>query len=112
MNSVPDLLLRYEAFAVAWDAEPSARKANRLFDRMHALSLVLRGTEEGRAGLEAMLGHPNRGVQLSASAVCLAWGSPAAVATLEALSAPRGRHSLIAETTLSEYRQGNLRFDW
>lgn len=105
-------LSEYEELAVVWDSETNAGKANRIFDRIHSIALQLRSVEEGRQGLENLLGHPNRGVRLKAAADCLAWNSKAAVTALEDLVAPRGTHSLTAETTLREYRAGRMRFDW
>jgi hypothetical protein len=115
MRSAADtdaLLKRYEELAVAWDNEASARKGNKIFDQLHALALLLRPISEGRAGLEALLVHPNRGVRLKAAGDCLAWDSAAAIAALEALVVPRGSHSFTAEITLQEFRAGRLRFDW
>jgi hypothetical protein len=86
--------------------------ANKLFDALHLVAVRLRETEEGRLGLETLLEHENRGVRLSAAAEALAWDSESAIATLEGLTSPRGRHSLSAGVTLSEYRAGRLRFDW
>jgi hypothetical protein len=109
----PDALLeRYEELAGAWDRETDARAANKIFDQLHAIVLLLRTVPAGRDGLETLLNHPNRGVRFTAAADCLAWGSDAAVAALESLTVPRGTHSLSAETTLEEFRAGRLRFDW
>lgn len=110
--AVPALIERYEALAIAWDAETVAKKANKIFDQLHAIALQLRPDAEGRQRLEGLLDHPNRGVRLKAAGDCLAWGSPAAVSALEELVAPRGRHSLSAEMTLQEFRAGRMRFDW
>ena len=114
-NSEPiaDLVLSYEALSLEWDAAQSdAKKANKLFDRIHLIALVLRQTEEGHLGLESLLKHENRGVRMKAAGEALAWDSEPAIAALEELSSPRGRHTLSAETTLREYRAGRMRFDW
>ncbi|MBV9486172.1 MAG: DUF2019 domain-containing protein [Frankiaceae bacterium] len=109
---VPALIERYEALAVAWDTEAVAKRANKIFDQLHAIALHLRPDAEGRKRLEALLAHPNRGVRLKAAGDCLAWASPAAVSALEELVTPRGRHSLSAETTLQEFRAGRMSVDW
>ena len=112
MSDTNALLSEYEELAVAWDSETKAGKANKIFDRIHSIALQLRPVEEGRQGLEKLLGHPIRGVRLNAAADCLAWNSKAAVTALENLLTPRGTHSLSAEITLREYRAGRMRFDW
>ncbi|WP_045732381.1 DUF2019 domain-containing protein [Pseudarthrobacter chlorophenolicus] len=112
MGDPASLLSEYEELAVAWNSETNSGKANKIFDRIHALALQLRSGEEGKQGLERLLCHPVRGVRLKAAADCLAWNSSAAVTALEDLLTPRGTHSLSAEMTLREYRAGRMRFDW
>jgi uncharacterized protein DUF2019 len=110
---VEDLVRSYEALSLEWDAaQNNAKKANKLFDAKRSIASKLRGTKEGRQGLETLLQHENRGVRMSAAGAALAWDSEPAIATLEELSSPRGRHTLDAETTLREYRAGRMRFDW
>lgn len=112
-KSVVNLVSSYEKLSLEWDAAQSdAKKANKLFDAIHLIALRLRETEAGRQGLESLLQHENRGVRMKVAGEALAWGSEPAIATLEELSSPRGRHTLSAETTLREYRAGRLRFDW
>ncbi|MBC7760688.1 MAG: DUF2019 domain-containing protein [Candidatus Saccharibacteria bacterium] len=103
---------RHGRLAEAWDAEANSRNANKIFDQLHAIALLLRPQPYGREGLEALLEHPNRGVRLKAAGDCLAWDSQAAIQALENLVEPRGRHSFTAETTLQEFRAGRMRFDW
>ena len=112
MNDNQKVVDEYERLALAWDAERNSRKANRIFDKLHGLALVLRESPDGRRGLESLLNHENRGVRLKAGSDCLAWGSPEAIATRESLVNPRRFHSLDAEMTLREYRAGRMRFDW
>ncbi len=112
MNDVAQMIRDYERLAVAWDVERNAKKANRIFDKLHTLALRLRDSAAGREALESLLRHDNRGVRLKAASDCLAWGSTDALAVLEALIHPRGLHSLDAEMTLREYRAGRMRFDW
>ena len=90
MNGVQQILSEYERLALAWDSERNSKKANRIFDKLHSLALILRESAEGRRGLESLLGHD----------------------ALEGLVQPRGFHSLDAEMTLREYRAGRMRFDW
>ena len=110
--SVGQLLADYENLASKWDQETVSRKANKLFDRLHAIALQLRVDDQGRAGLENLLQHESRGVRLTAASDCLAWGSPAAETALEKLVETPGTHSLNAEMTLREYRAGRMKFDW
>lgn len=112
MTETGTWLSTYEELAIAWDLEKNARKANGIYDRIHAIALQLRSSEEGRHGLENLLSHPNRGVRLKAAGDCLAWDSEAAIKALEGLIAPRGTHSLSAEMTIREYQAGRMRFDW
>ncbi len=111
-GEVQALLATYEELALAWDAERQAKKANRIFDKLHQIALQLRPLESGREGLESLLRHDNRGVRLKAASDCLAWGSEEALSTLEGLVEPRGTHSLSADMTLREFRAGRVRFDW
>ena len=107
-----DVTAEYERLAAEWSSERNARKANRIFDRLHRAALQLRETEEGRMFVESLLHHEDRGVRLTAAADCLAWGSASAISALEGLVTPRGLHSLDAEMTLREYHAGRMRFDW
>lgn len=103
----------YERLATEWDqAQGDAKKANRIFDQLHALARKMRESAEGRDALESLLNHPLRGVRMKVAGECLAWAPERAMAVLEALRDPRGTHSLSADYTLREYRAGNLRFDW
>jgi hypothetical protein len=107
------LLEEYREVAVAWDAAQTDYKvANPLFVRLHKLAKRLRATDEGRSGLSALMADECRGVRLCAAAESLSWDADLAVAVLEALESPRGRHSLSAEYTLKEHRAGRLNMDW
>lgn len=112
MSDDGSLIREYEELALLWDAERNARKSNRIFVKLHKLDLALRTSETGRASVESLLSHSNRGVRLKAASACLAWDSAPAVAVLEDLVDPRGFRSLEAEMTLREYRAGRMRFDW
>lgn len=109
---VATLASEYEQLALDWDSERVARRANRIFDKLHKVALQLRQSDDGRRAIESLLTHENRGVRLAAASDSLAWGSTLAVVALEALVSPRGPHSFDAEMTLSEYRAGRMRFDW
>lgn len=111
-TDVAHLVVEYEQLSIAWEGERVARKANRIFDKAHAIASRLRASEDGRKAFESLLDHHNRGVRLKAASECLAWGSEAALVTLEALVDPPGPYSLDAEMSLREYRAGRMRFDW
>jgi hypothetical protein len=107
------MLARYERLAIEWDdAQGNSKKANPIFVELHSLAKVLRQSEVGRNGLEALLEHSNRSVRINAASQCLAWKSEKAIGVLEGLVSPRGRHSLSAQMTLMEFRAGRLNLDW
>lgn len=110
---VDERRFQYERLALDWDAAlPVAKKANKLFDRMHALSTEMKRTPEGRRALEGLLTHESRAVRLKTAAACLEWAPGLARPVLLDLVSPRGTHSLSAEMTLREYDAGRLKFDW
>lgn len=89
------LLKSYKRLAIDWDASQSdAKRANSLFDDIHALAIRLRASTDGRAGIETLFQHPNRGVRLKSAADSLQWNSPQAIKTLEDLSS---RHLLLIQ---------------
>lgn len=73
---------------MVWDSATYAVMANRIIGRIHSIALQLWLEEEGRQGLEKLLGHRHRGVRLKAAADCLAWNSKAAVTAVESLLTP------------------------
>jgi len=90
------------------------RRANRLFDQAHAQFNSLRESEEGRAGIAALMQDPNPYIALMAAAHSLLWTPEPAIAVLEALEDSEGLPVVqtSAEYTLIEWREGNLSFDW
>lgn len=107
------LLERYERLALAWDdAQSNAKRANKLFVEIHRIAVILRQSDEGRAGIETLLRHSNRGVRVKSAGDALEWDSTEAVRALDNLASSSGSHSFTASVTLREYRAGRLRFDW
>jgi Domain of unknown function (DUF2019) len=108
------MLSEFTESAVAWDSlvGSDAKKANRIFDRLHALAKELRQTPSGRAGLLLLSGHEVAGVRLLAATECLAWSPEVAVPALEAIEGSVGLHSVSAKYTLKSYRAGTLDLDW
>jgi hypothetical protein len=114
MNDTSDAgRFQYEELVLNWDsALTDARRANNVFDELHALSTELKQTTEGRRILESLLAHENRAVRLNAGSTCLEWAPELARPVIQALVTPRGPHSLSAEMTLREFEAGRLKFDW
>jgi hypothetical protein len=108
------LLGEFAEDATAWDSlvGGDARKANHIFDRLHALAKELRQTPAGRAGLLGLTRHEIPGVRLLAATECLAWSPEVAVPTLEAIESSVGLHAVSAKYTLKSYRAGTLDSDW
>jgi hypothetical protein len=91
------------------------RRANELFERTHAQFKVLRESQDGRAGITALMHDPNPYVASTAAAHSLLWDPEAATAVLEALEAAEdvpGQVQISAKYTLKEWRAGRLSFDW
>jgi|GEM_PF-3010383 len=101
VEAAVDLAAEYAALVLAREkALDTPRKANRLFDRAHAIAVRLRATEEGRAALVSLLLHEHRGVRLGVAAECAPFAPDQARVILRELIDPRGRHSFDAEMTL------------
>jgi hypothetical protein len=121
-ESIPDLLAEHRDTVVRWGEEServsergAVRRANELFDRTHAQFKVLRETEEGRAGITALMRDPNPYVASTAAAHSLLWEPEMATAVLEALEASEnvpGQVQMSAKYTLKEWRAGRLSFDY
>lgn len=111
---VAALLSEFAEGATTWDSlvGSDAKRANRVFDRPHALAKELRQAPAGRAGLLALTGHEIPGVRLLAATECLAWSPEVAVPTLEAIEGSVGLHAVSAKYTLKSYRAGTLDLDW
>ncbi|MFT4030053.1 MAG: DUF2019 domain-containing protein [Protaetiibacter sp.] len=108
------ILSEFAESAVAWDSlvGGDAKKANRVFDRLHVLAKSLRQTPDGRAGLAALTQHETPGVRLLAATECLAWAPEVAVPALEAIEGSAGLHAVSAKYTLKSFREGTLNLDW
>jgi hypothetical protein len=107
-------LTEFAEGAATWDSlvGSDAKRANRVFDRLHALAKELRQAPAGRAGLLALMSHEIQGVRLLAATECLAWSPDVAVPTLEAIEGSAGLHAISAKYTLKSYRAGTLDLDW
>ena len=107
------LVERYRLLAEEWaELQGDAKRANRLFDQHHEVAKRLRGAEEGRSGIQALLAHSQDGVRLLAATDTLAWAPDAAVPVLEQLESGPGLHAISAKYTLKSYRDGKLDLDW
>jgi hypothetical protein len=120
--SIPDLLAEHRETLVRWGEESerlgergAVSRANKLFDRTHAQFKVLRESQDGRAGITALMTDPNPYAASTAAAHSLVWEHEAAIAVLESLE--ESEHvpwqvQTSAKYTLKEWREGNLSFDW
>lgn len=107
------LLASYQRALEDWDeSQDNPTEANARFDAAHGLAKQLRQTEEGRAGIQALMGHPRPGVQLIAASDTLAWAPDRAIPVLESLESGSGLHAVSAKFTLRSYRAGKLNLDW
>lgn len=103
------LLAAYAATAERWhELRADARAANAVFDENERLARELRGRDEGRAGIAALIDHPASGVRVLAAAHSLDFCAPHAVAVLEDLARGDGLHAIAAEHALAEFRAGTL----
>jgi hypothetical protein len=107
------VLAAYQRALEIWDgSQDNPTEANAQFDAGHALAKQLRQTEEGRAGIQALMSHPRQGVQLVAASDTLAWAPDLAVPVLELLQAGPGLHAVSAKYTLRSYHSGTLNLEW
>ena len=114
---IPEALADYEATLVAMHSrrtEPLTAPGdwNRLVDQSQRLLLAVRLTPEGRAGISALMTHPDSTVRLWASAAALGWDPDIAEVTLTAIAGGEGFGAFEAEITLREWRAGRLNTDW
>jgi Domain of unknown function (DUF2019) len=120
--SIPDLLAEHRETLVRWgeeseqlDERSAVRRANKLFKESHVQFKVLRESEEGRAGIAALMRDPNPYVASTAAAHSLLWTPDAATAVLEAMEKSEDvpwQVQISAKYTLKEWRAGRLSFDW
>jgi hypothetical protein len=90
--SIPDLLAEHRETLVQWgkeserlDERGAVRRANKLFEDTHTQFKVLRESEEGRAGIAALMHDPNPYVASVAAAHSLLWTPDAAATALQAM---------------------------
>jgi len=106
-----ELLQAYAATAERWhELRSDAQAANPVFDENARVAAELRASEEGRAGIAALMRHEASGVRVLAAAHALddAVACERAVVVLEALAAGAGLHAIAAEHALTEWRAGTL----
>jgi hypothetical protein len=87
--SIPDLLAEHRETLVRWgeeserlDERRAVGRANKLFEEAHAQFKLLRESEEGRAGIAALMHDPNPYVASTAAGHCLLWEPDDATAVL------------------------------
>ncbi len=108
-DPLAELLAAYATTAARWhDMRTDARAANPVFDENQRLARELRGRDDGRAGIAALIDHPASGVRVLAAAHSLDFCAPRAVAALEDLARGDGLHAIAAEHALAEFRAGTL----
>ncbi|MGH7685484.1 MAG: DUF2019 domain-containing protein [Candidatus Dormibacteria bacterium] len=113
-SSIEELLATYHSTAVAWAVmQNDAKKANPLFDQLHAIFKRLRGDQAGRSGIAAFMDDPDVGVRIAAASHSLAWAPERATAVLEAIERDGpGLYRTTAKYTLKSFREGRLKMDW
>jgi hypothetical protein len=111
-DRLAELLAAYAATAERWhDLRTDARAANPVFDENERVARELRASQEGRAGIAALIDHPATGVRVLAAAHSLDFCAPAAVTALEDLARGDGLHAIAAEHALEQFRAGTLDLD-
>lgn len=112
-KSVASLLVEYRQSADATDELRDTEKQNQAAQRVHACYKALRETDEGKAGIIALMSDPSPHVRCWAAAHSLQWMPETAQEVLESLRAENVFPcSFDAEMTLEEYRKGRLSFDY
>jgi hypothetical protein len=119
---IPDLLADYRETLVRWGEESerlgesgTAGRANKLFDRSHAQFKILRGSQEGRDGITALMNDSNPYVASTAAVHSLLWAPELAAAALETFEASETtpwQVQISANYALKEWRAGTLNLDW
>jgi hypothetical protein len=107
---VADLLAQFQK-AAANAADPDPRENNKWADRVRACYQVLRTSEEGKAGLIALLSDPNPHVRVWAGGYCLQWVPELARSVLEDVRDVDEAGAFEAEWTLIEFDRGTLSFE-
>ncbi len=110
-KNVSDMLIRYRE-AAEKTGNPVAKEANVWARRLHKHYKQLCTSEEGKAGIVALLSDPSPYVRCWAASHSLAWTPEIARHVLEELRDAKGPCSFTAEITLKEFEQGRLSFDY
>lgn len=111
-QNVASLLAQYRQAADVAGELADNRKQNQAAHRIHACYKALQETEEGKAGIIALMADPNPHIRVWAAAHSLQWVPETAQEVLKALCTENVfPYSLDAEMTLEEYRKGRLSFD-
>jgi hypothetical protein len=111
-RDVGELLAAYAATAERWhELRFDARAANPVFDENEHLARALRATDEGCAGIAALIGHEASGVRVLAAAHSVDFCEDEAVGALEALAGGDDLHAIAAGHVLGEFRAGRLELD-
>lgn len=108
------LRTEYRRLAMEWhDARNEPAQANRLFDRLHALSKDIKGSSEGQAAILSLLEDPVTAVRLAAATYALAFSERRAVQALEEIERDDGSlYAVSAKWTLRSHWAGTLNLDW
>lgn len=110
LMTAPELLAAFREAAANDSSKVSLR--NKAADQVHRSYKRLRETEEGRAGIVALMSDPDPHVRLVAAAHSLFWDEETARAVLEALRDGDGPGSFEAKHTLLAFEKGTLKFDY
>ena len=113
MKVIEDSLEQFRNSAIKAGDFSNSKAQNKAARKLQAIYKTLRQTEEGRAGLSALMSDSNAGVRLSAAARCLQWDPDQATSVLEALRMLNiFPISFEAEMTIEQFNKGNLSFDF
>lgn len=110
---IGELLRQYRDAAVRAGEISNPRRQNKAADEVHKCYKILRQTEEGRAGIIAMMKEPNRSLRGWAATHSLQWVPNEARKVLEELRDENVfPFSFSAKMTLHEFEKGRLNFDY
>jgi len=114
MSTLELELTQYREAILEWERvldEESARKANRIYDRLLEMRQSLAATEEGRAGIVELMDDDDLSVVLQAATDALFWSPKEAKRVLKRIRRRNGAGALTAKYTLEEFEAGGLRLD-
>ncbi len=113
MKVIEDSLEQFRNSAIKAGDFSDPKAQNKASRKLQASYKTLCLTEEGKAGLIALMSDSNAGVRLSAAARCLQWDPEQAESVLEALRKLNiFPISFEAEMTIEQFNKGNLSFDF